>query len=50
MSNKTKVKEIFATYDRHIRKDMDFWIKYHPSCWGDLLPEKSLTPLIKFIK
>ena len=50
MSNKTKVKEIFATYDRQIKKDMDFWIKYRPSRWGDLLPEKPLRPFIKFIK
>ncbi len=50
MSNKTKAKEFFATYDRQIRKDMDFWIKYRPSRWGDFLPEKSFKPFIKFIK
>ena len=50
MSIKTKVKEIFSTYDRQIRKDMDFWIKYRPSRWGELLPEKSLRPLFKLIK
>jgi len=50
MSNKTTVKEIFVAYDRQIRKDMSFWIKYRPSQWGDLLPEKSFKPLIKFIK
>ena len=50
MSNKKTVKEIFVAYDRQIRKDMSFWIKYRPSQWGDLLPEKSLRPLIKFMK
>ena len=50
MSNKKKVKDFFSAYDRQIRKDMVFWIKYRPSRWGDLLPEKSLKPLINFIK
>ena len=50
MSDKTKAKEFFAKYDRQIRKDMEFWIKYRPSRWGDFLPEKSFKPLIKFIK
>ena len=50
MINMTKAKQFFATYDRQIRKDVDFWIKYRPSRWGDFLPEKSLKPLIKFIK
>tara|TARA_B100000945_G_scaffold283332_1_gene252312 strand:+ start:117 stop:500 length:384 start_codon:yes stop_codon:yes gene_type:complete len=50
MSNKKTVNQILATYDRQIRKDMGFWIKYRPSRWGDLLPEKPLGPLIKFIK
>ena len=50
MSDKTKAKEFFAKYDRQIRKDMEFWINYRPSRWGDFLPEKSLKPLIKFIK
>jgi len=50
MSNKKIVNEILATYGRQIRKDMGFWIKYRPSRWGDFLPEKSLRPLIKFIK
>ena len=50
MSNKKKVKDFLAAYDRQIRKDMVFWIKYRPSQWGYLLPEKSLKPLIKFIK
>jgi len=50
MSDKTKAKEFFAKYDRQIRKDMEFWIKYRPSRWGDFLSEKSLKPLIKFIK
>ena len=50
MSTKKQAKEILASYDRQIKEDMAFWIKYRPSRWGDLLPEKSLRPLIKFIK
>ena len=50
MSNMKRVKEILASYDRHIRKDMVFWIKYRPSRWGNLLLEKPLRPLSKFIK
>ena len=50
MSNKKTAKEILTAYERQIGKDMYFWIKYRPSRWGDLLPEKSLRPLIKFIK
>tara|TARA_B100001250_G_scaffold408301_1_gene430468 strand:+ start:1194 stop:1580 length:387 start_codon:yes stop_codon:yes gene_type:complete len=50
MSNNKTPKEILATYDRQIRKDMGFWIKYRPSRWGVLIPEKSLRPFIKFIK
>ena len=43
-------KEILSTYDRQIKKDIEFWIKYRPSRWGDLLLEKYLRPFIKFIK
>jgi len=50
MSKKKTIKEIIAIYDRQIRKDMVFWIKYRPSCWGNFLPEKSLIPLVKLIK
>ena len=50
MSNKKTSKEIFASYDRQIKKDIGFWIKYRPSRWVDLLPEKAFRPLIKFIK
>ena len=50
MSNKKSAKKILAFYDRQIRKDIGFWIKYRPSRWGDLLPEKSLRTLIQFIK
>ena len=50
LTNKKRLKEIFAAYNRQIRKDMDFWIKYRPSCWGDLLPEKFIRPLLTFIK
>ena len=50
LTNKKKLKEILAPYDRQIKKDMDFWIKYRPSRWGDLLPEKSIRPLLTFIK
>ena len=48
-TNKRKLKEILAAYDRQIRKDMGFWIKYRPSRWGDLLPEKFIRPLLTFI-
>ena len=50
LTNKKTLKEILAAYNRQIRKDMDFWIKYRPSRWGDLLPEKFIRPLLKFIK
>ena len=50
LTNKKKLKEILAAYDRQIRKDMGFWIKYRPSRWGDLLPEKFIIPLLTFIK
>ena len=50
LTNKKTLKEILAAYDRQIRKDMGFWIKYRPSRWGDLLPEKSIRPLLTFIK
>ena len=50
MSKKKTIKEIIAIYDRQIRKDMVFWIKYRPSCWGNFLPEKSLILLVKLIK
>ena len=50
MSNKKTTKMIITAYDRQIRKDLDFWIKYRPSRWVDLLPQNSLRPLIEFIK
>ena len=50
LTNKKKLKEILAAYDRQIRKDMGFWIKYRPSRWGDLLPKKFIRPLLTFIK
>ncbi|WP_413678072.1 hypothetical protein [Prochlorococcus sp. MIT 0916] len=50
MNYKNAAREFFAAYDRQIRKDIGFWIKYRPSRWGDLLPENSLRPFIKFIK
>ena len=49
LTNKKKLKEILAAYDRQIKKDMGFWIKYRPSRWGDLLPEKFIRPLLTFI-
>ena len=49
LTNKKKLKEILAAYDRQIKKDMGFWIKYRPSRWGDLLPEKFKRPLLTFI-
>ncbi len=48
-NNKT-VKEIFTAYEKQIKKDMDFWIKYRPSRWVDYLPENFIRPLLKFIK
>ena len=45
-----KVKEILVSYDKQIRKDIGFWIKYRPSRWVDFLPEKAFRPFIKFIK
>ena len=50
LTNKKKLQEILAAYDRQIRKDMGFWIKYRPSRWGDLLPEKYIRSLLPFIK
>jgi len=50
LTNKKTLKEILAAYDRQIRKDMGFWIKYRPSRWGNLLPEKFIRPLLTFIK
>ena len=50
LTYKKKLKEILAAYDRQIKKDMGFWIKYRPSRWGDLLPEKFIRPLLTFIK
>ena len=50
LTNKKILKEILAAYDRQIRKDMGFWIKYRPSRWGDYLPEKFIRPLLRFIK
>tara|TARA_B100000700_G_C14288605_1_gene509349 strand:+ start:71 stop:457 length:387 start_codon:yes stop_codon:yes gene_type:complete len=50
MKNKKTAKEILVACDGQIRKDMGFWIKYRPSRWGVLLPEKFIRPLIKFIK
>ena len=50
LTNKKTQKEILSAYDRQVRKDMGFWIKYRPSRWGDLLPEKFIRPLLSFIK
>ena len=50
MTNKKTLKEFLAAYDRQVRKDMSFWIKYRPSRWGDLLPEKFIRPLVTFTK
>ena len=50
LTNKKTLKEILAAYDRQIRQDMGFWIKYRPSRWGNLLPEKFIRPLLTFIK
>ena len=50
LTNKKTLKGILAAYDRQIRNDMGFWIKYRPSRWADLLPEKFIRPLQTFIK
>ena len=50
LTNKKTLKEILAAYDGQIKKDMGFWIKYRPSRWGNLLPEKFTRPLLTFIK
>jgi len=50
LTNKKTLKEILEAYDRQIRKNMGFWIKYRPSRWGDLLPEKFIRPLLTIIK
>ena len=50
LTNKKTLKEILAAYDRQIKKNMGFWIKYRPSRWGNLLPEKFIRPLLTFIK
>ena len=50
LTNKKTLKEIIAAYDRQIRKDMGFWIKYRPSRWGDLLPEKFIRSFLSFFK
>ena len=50
LTNKKTLREILAVYDRQVRKDLGFWIKYRPSRWGDLLPEKFIRPLLSFIK
>ena len=50
LAKKKTLKEILAAYDRQIRNDMGFWIKYRPSRWADLLPEKFIRPLLTFIK
>ena len=42
--------EILTAFDKRIKKDMGFWIKYRPSRWGDLLPDKFKRPLLKFIE
>tara|TARA_Y100001968_G_scaffold253276_1_gene238910 strand:+ start:941 stop:1327 length:387 start_codon:yes stop_codon:yes gene_type:complete len=50
MADKKTAKEILATYDRQIKKDMSFWIKYRPSRWGNLLPEKLKRALLIICK
>ncbi len=40
MPNKKTRKEILSVYERQIRIDMAFWIKYRPSRWGAFLPDK----------
>ena len=50
MNNKKTAKDFLASYDRQIRNDIGFWIKYRPSRWEKLLPEKYLRPLKSVFK
>tara|TARA_Y100001968_G_scaffold209022_1_gene192127 strand:- start:885 stop:1274 length:390 start_codon:yes stop_codon:yes gene_type:complete len=50
LTNKKTLKKILGAYGRQIRKDMGYWIKYRPSRWGDLLPEKFTRHFLTFIK
>ena len=50
LTNKKRLKEILGAHNKQIRKDMDFWIKYRPSRWGDLLPQKFIKPILKLLK
>ena len=50
LTKKKKLKEILGAHNKQIRKDMDFWIKYRPSRWGDLLPQKFIKPILKLLK
>tara|TARA_Y100001968_G_C19243736_1_gene660781 strand:+ start:480 stop:854 length:375 start_codon:yes stop_codon:yes gene_type:complete len=50
MTKEKKARKLFEAYDKQIRKDMNYWMKYRPSCWVDILPEKFKKPFIKLIK
>ncbi len=49
-----RIKRDFAehlqAYNKQIRKDMDFWIKYRPSRWGNFIPDRVGEPILKFIE
>tara|TARA_B100000579_G_scaffold249558_1_gene205112 strand:+ start:658 stop:1044 length:387 start_codon:yes stop_codon:yes gene_type:complete len=49
MNYKKAVKAMLVAYNKQIKKDMGFWIKYRPSRWGDLLPGKFIRPFLNFI-
>ena len=50
MTYKKTAKELIAAYERQIRLDMGFWIKFRPSRWGYLLLDKFIRPFLKFIE
>ena len=50
MTFKKKVSEIFAAYDKQLKMDMAFWLRYRPSRWLELLPGKLMRPLLKIIR
>ena len=50
MTKKKTLKETLEAYERQIRDDMGFWIKYRPSRWRDFLPDKCIRPLLILIK
>ena len=50
MTYKKTAREILAACERQIRIDMEFWINWRPSRWGDFLPKKFARPIVESIK